>query len=209
MALPIVSIVSGGWSASQVDLTKIPGPVIGVNNATLHMPRVDMAITMDRRWAEAYWPWIRERGNAGSLKAFLRRNNVCNIAERPDWLTIYKNDHKSFVMSDETNTLNGTNSGGVALNLAYSLKPRQLLLFGFDYRRGPKGQFHWFEPSTNTGVVGAYAIHDNRYRNWAREFEYAGEQFRRAGIEVLNVSDTTVVTAFKRVSPKEYSKAFA
>jgi hypothetical protein len=110
-------------------------------------------------------------------------------------------------MSDEPDTLNGTNSGGVALNLAYSLKPRQLLLFGFDYRRGPKGSFIGSShrripassaptPSTTTAIA------------TGRASLKGGRAIPRRN-RSLNVSDTTVVTAFKRISPKEYSKAFA
>jgi hypothetical protein len=206
----IVSLVSGGPSASQVDLRKIHGTVIGVNNAALHMPRIDHAITMDRRWAEAHWHTLKDRNELGSnIQAWFRRNNVCNIHERPEWLTIYKCNHKTPVMSDEIGTLNGTNSGGVALNLAYHLRPKVLFLFGFDYRKGPKSQWHWFEAKADTGVVGAHSIHEGRYANWAREFDQVGPQFKASGIDVVNVSETSLVTAFRKISPKEFMKEFA
>ncbi len=202
--MEVISIVSGGPSASHVDLSKVPGFVIGVNNASLHAPRLDAAISMDRRWAEAYWPWMKARGDAGTLKVWLRPNNVLNIPERPEWLTVYKCDHKLFAMSEEPGTLNGTNSGGVALNLAYSFKPKSIFLFGFDYARGTKGQWHWFEKQSAADAVGNFTINERRYAGWAREFEVPGRQFRNAGIDVINVTDTTSVKAFRTISPREF-----
>lgn len=209
MAAEIISIVSGGWSAGQVDLASIPGFVIGVNNAALHVPRRDSAISMDRRWAEAYWPWAKAHGEAGKLKLWLRPNNILNIPERPDWLKVYNCNHRSHLMSDEPDTLNGTNSGGVALNLAYSLKPRMVYLFGFDYRPGPRGEWHWFETTGATNTVGAFTIHPGRYAGWAREFSDVALQFRLKGIEVLNVSAISTVTAFRKITPKEFSRIAA
>lgn len=200
----VVSVISGGWSASQVDLARAPGFVIGVNNAAIHAPRVDAAISMDRRWAEAYWPWAAERSAVGEFKLWLRPNNVLNITDRPDWLQIYRCNHRTHIMSDEAGVLNGTNSGGVALNLSYSMRPKTVYLFGFDYRPGPHGEPHWFENSGNTGVVGAFSIHNRRYAGWAKEFDAAGRKFIAAGIDVVNVSDTSIVRAFRRLSPSAF-----
>lgn len=202
----VVSIVSGGWSASQVDLNAVPGFVIGVNNSSLHMPRIDAGISMDRRWAEAYWPWFKTKNETQRLELYLRPNNVLNIIERPDWLHVYKCDHRSHVMSDEPGKLNGTNSGGVALNLAYQMRPKTLYLFGFDYRPGPKSEWHWFEHGVGKDVVGAYSIQAGRYGGWARQFDAAGPMFKSKGIDVVNVSDISVVRAFRKLSPRDFMK---
>lgn len=203
-----VSIVSGGFSASQVDLTTVPGFVIGVNNSALHQPRIDAAITMDRRWSEAHWPFFVEK--AGAIKVWMRPNNVIRIKKvpgwtKPEWLTVYQCDHKSHLMSDIPGQLNGTNSGGVALNLAYSFKPKKLYLFGFDYCPGPRQEMHWFAQG-ETGRVGDYPIHTGRYAGWARQFSDVAPQFRQKGIDVVNVSASSIVTAFRKITPKEYAK---
>ncbi len=202
----MVSIVSGGPSAALVDIAKVPGHVIGVNNAALHMTRIDSAISMDRRWAEAHFPWFKER--AGAVRLWLRPNNISNLRKlpewQPDWLHVYQCDHKSWRMSDEPGRLNGTNSGGVALNLAYSFKPRKVYLFGFDYT-APNGSHHWFAKG-ETGRVGDYPIHPNRYRNWALEFDAVAPQFSQRGIEVVNVSSISLVRAFRKIAPADYMK---
>lgn len=43
-----VTIVAGGWSASKVDLTILPGKIIGVNDAWKYLPRCDVVVSMDR-----------------------------------------------------------------------------------------------------------------------------------------------------------------
>lgn len=206
----VVSIVSGGPSAALVDLSKVPGLVIGVNNAALHMQRIDAAVTMDRRWSEAHWPYFQERD--GAIKLWLRPNNISNLRKLPEWprpwVTVYQCDHRSHLMSDEPGRLNGTNSGGVALNLAYSFRPRKVYLFGFDYTASPKGAHHWFA-NGETGRVGDYPIHPNRYRNWALEFDHVAPQFSVKGIEVVNVSSISLVRAFRKVAPADYMKGIS
>lgn len=204
--MDVVSIISGGPSASLIDLNQVPGFVIGVNNASLHIPRIDAAVSMDRRWAEAYWPWCNERNENGRLEVHLRPNAVLNIPDRPEWLRVYQCDHRMHIMSDEPGRLNGTNSGGIALNLAYQMRPKRLYLFGFDYRPGPKNEWHWFEHTGKTDTVGAFSIHANRYRGWAQQFSDAGPKFKARGIQVLNVSDISMVTAFPKISPRDFMK---
>lgn len=171
------------------------------------MTRIDGAITMDRRWSEAHWPYFREKN--GAIKLWMRPNNVQNLRKlpewQPDWVTVYQCDYKSWRMSDEHNRLNGTNSGGVALNLAYSFKPRKVYLFGFDYCPSPKGAHHWFA-NGETGRVGDYPINPNRYRNWAFEFDAVAPQFSERGIEVVNVSSISFVRAFRKIAPADYMK---
>lgn len=206
----IVSIVSGGPSAAHVDLNKIPGFVIGVNNAALHMSRIDGAITMDRRWSEAHWPHFRDL--AGAVKLWMRPNNVQNLRKlpewKPDWVTVYQCDHRQHTMSDEPGKFHGTNSGGVALNLAYQMKPKVLFIFGFDYCPSASGSHHWFAKG-ETGRVGDYPIHSGRYYGWARQFDDVGPQFEAKGIDVVNVSVHSVVRAFRKVSPNDFAKVAA
>lgn len=204
----VVSIVGGGWSASQVDLRTLPGLIVGVNNAAFYAPRVDVVVSMDRRWSEFRWPWIREQGEAGKLQAWLRRSACKNLPEEFPWLRKFENDHTRSEFSAEPDTLHGTNSGGCALALAYALKPRTVYLFGYDLRPGPKGQGHWYGKNEPRGVaeVGSAPIHTPRYASWAKEYHTPSLQFRVAGIDVVNVSDTSLITAFRKISPREFGK---
>lgn len=176
-----ITIVAGGWSASQFDLRKLPGTLIGVNDAAVLMPRVDLIVSMDRLWAEHRFEQLRRLGKP----TWLRRKTLMNIDTRNcPWLTPFDNDHTSTVLSEEPGRLNGTHSGFCALNLAYQLRPTALYLVGFDMARGPRGEAHWFPPyswslqSTGSG----------RLALWARQFEGAAGRFSAEGIRVFLAS---------------------
>jgi hypothetical protein len=52
-------VVAGGWSVSQVDLSRIPGTIIAINDSAIHLPRFDIVVSMDRLWTEHRWAELR------------------------------------------------------------------------------------------------------------------------------------------------------
>jgi hypothetical protein len=188
-----ISVLAGGWSVKGLDLTRLPGMVIGVNDAGVRAPRVDAVVTMDRLWLEWRWPDLcRTQTPTWARPAALK-----HIHDRPPWLTVFECDWQSAEMSDEPGRLNGTNSGGCALNRAYQLRPRRVVLFGFDMGRSPQGESYWYPnyPWKPTGGAGS------KYAQWSRQFEPAAKAFRAAGIEVLNASPVSRIPAFRKVAP--------
>ena len=199
-----ITIVAGGWSASQFDLEKLPGTVIGVNDAGLLVPHVDIIVSMDRLWAENRIDQLR-----GLRKpTWLRKRTLMNIDLTGclSWITPFENDHQSTVLSDQPGTLNGTHSGFCALNLAYQLKPCDLYLVGFDMARGPKGEAHWFPPyawSVNSTGAARLAV-------WAQQFEGAAKQLTYAGIRTfIATTGVPVLLPFARISRKGLEAACA
>lgn len=199
-----ITIVAGGWSASQFDLAKLPGTIIGVNDAGLLLPHVDIIVSMDRLWAENRFDQLR-----GLRKpTWLRRKTLMNIdlAGCP-WVTPFENDHTSIVLAEDPGTLNGTHSGFCALNLAYQLRPVDLYLVGFDMARGPKGQAHWFKPypwSENSTGAARLAV-------WANQFDGAALQLHEAGIRtfIATTGGIPVYLPFARINRKGLEAACA
>lgn len=192
-----ITIVAGGWSASQFNLEKLPGTVIGVNDAGLLAPHVDIIVSMDRLWAEHRFEQLR----ALHKPTWLRRKTLMNIDPTGcPWVTPFENDHTSTTLSETPGTLNGTHSGFCALNLAFQLRPVDLYLVGFDMQRGPKGQPHWFPAypwsETSTGAA--------RLAVWARQFEGAALQLHARGIRVCiaTTGGMPVLLPFPRISRK-------
>lgn len=130
-----VTVLAGGWSASQFDLAKLPGTVIAVNDSAVYAPRWDICISMDRLWSENRFDWMRKQ----KKPIWLRRSTIKNF-EQLEHMTAFDNDHVSTILSDEEYLLNGTHSGFCALNLAYQMRPRDIYLVGFDMTRGPRGE---------------------------------------------------------------------
>jgi hypothetical protein len=186
-----VTIVGGGWSAKGY-LDRLEGFVIGVNDAALLAP-CDAALSMDRLWAENRWDALKAR--AGTT--WLRLAAVKNIPEHPDWLRLFGCDHTSTVMTDAHHWLNGTHSGFCAMNLAYQMRPKRLVLVGFDMGRGPQGQAHWW-PDYPWAKPGG-ATSGGKFRAWAAQFEGAARQFAEADISV-EVWGATAIPSFRKAA---------
>lgn len=191
-----VTVLAGGWSASKVDLRKLPGTVIAVNDAAYYAPRWDICVSMDRLWAENRWALI-ERSTTRAI--FLRRSTMKNVDPRElKHVHLFENDHKATVLSDERGTLHGTNSGFCALNLAYQMRPQKLFLVGFDMALGPRGERHWFPNYPWKGGGGSGA---GKLAEWSRQFDTAAIQLERVGISVAICSSSSPIKRWPRIDP--------
>lgn len=206
MSIDVISVLGGGWSAATYDKSKLPGLIIGVNDSAVRAP-CEIAVSMDRLWTEHRWRWLQERlTQVRPLRdAHIRRSALSNIADRPPWLHVFENDHMSVDLTDEPGRLNGTNSGVCAINLAFQMRPRRVILFGFDMTRSPKGQAYWFPPYEWARPEGATSA--GKYRAWASEFATIARQFEAEGIEVLNASLVSAISAFPKVDPRSLLRA--
>lgn len=194
--LETVSVLAGGWSVRGLDLARLPGCVIAVNDAGVLAPRVDSVVTMDRLWLEWRWNDL----NRLQRTTWARPACLLNLPGRPPWLKVFACDWQSTEMSATPDTLNGTNSGLCALNLAYQLRPARVVLFGFDMGRSAKGEAYWYAPypwRPNGGTS------NQRYGEWAAQFGPAARAFKARGIEVLNASPTSRIPAFPKVDPNK------
>jgi hypothetical protein len=191
-----ISILGGGHSARHYDRARLPGLVIGVNDAAILAPCA-IAVSMDRLWTEARWTQLESL----AVPTFIRRSAIKNVGSRPPWLTIFENDHASVDMTDAAGALNGTNSGVCAINLAYQRRPERVILWAFDMNRDERGRAYWFDDYPWAKPGGATG--NARYAAWAAEFAIIARQFDAEGIEVLNASPGSAISAFPKVKPEE------
>jgi hypothetical protein len=192
-AIETVCVIGGGWSVRGVDLAALPGILIGVNDSAIHA-RVDIAVSMDRLWAEHRFVELRERRRL----TYLRRSAVQNLDTRWPWLHVFDNDHESVELSEDLARLNGTNSGVCAINLAFQLRPKRIVLFGFDMNRSKHGAAHWYPAYPWTTAAGATS--SGKYNAWAAQFDRIAAQCKAAGIEVVNASPTSAIKSFPKTS---------
>lgn len=186
-----ICIIAGGWSVRGVDLASLPGVRIGVNDAAI-LTRCDIAVSMDRLWVEHRYAELRQMRRL----AWLRRSAVQNVDTRWPWLHVFDNDHDSVELVDQPHQLNGTNSGTCAIALAYWLRPKRCILFGFDMCRGPRGEAHWFAPYP---WAPGGATSSGKFRAWAAEFDRIAEQCRGV-MEIINASPSSAIRAFPKTS---------
>ena len=206
MRLDTVSVVAGGWSFAEVDHSKLPGLVVAVNGAALHLRRrPEELVTMDRLWIEHSWSWlVQQHQREGAEWIMHARTSAIRIIDHKElapqmgWIRTFKCNKTTMDLSNREGHLNGNNSGRCAINRAYQLHPRRVLLFGFDMCVSPQGRAYWYQHYA--WAKGATGSGPRTYREWAPQFRVAAKQMAKAGIEVLNVSPSSRIDAFKKVS---------
>lgn len=190
----VISVVAGGWSFRGVDQRRVPGLVIGVNDAGTRLPICHTIVSMDRLWTEHRWEELKR------LRRYTLLREAClpNIKERPWWLDVYKCDHTTSEIGGYRQ-FNGTNSGAVAAQFALAFNPKVLYLFGFDMGVCPRTKrkywyddYSWVKPGAGVGNLHA----------WAKQFEPLAAEAKRRGIKVLNCSLASTIPVFKKVDPQ-------
>lgn len=206
MSNEIISVVGGGWSFAEVDQKKLPGLIICANEAGVLLPRADAIVTMDRLWTENRFSALEQFRRS----FYVRRGALQNIDKARcigSWLKPFECSNLAIEedgvagFSEDASILNGDNSGVNALNLAYILRPKQLLMFGFDMCRHPNGNPYWYPPYSWVAQTGG--TKPAKYDKWAREFNNIAIAFASIRCVVLNVSAHTKINAFRKVTPKQ------
>lgn len=202
MSGQIITVVAGGWSVRDISIQHLCGQIIAVNDAAVHLPVVDIVVSMDRLWTEHRWRWLCRRAG----ETWLRRSAVQNLDIQHEvaagWLHVFECQHESHEFASAHGHLNGTNSGLCALNLAWQLRPARVYLLGFDMCRSKAGRTSWHPPYSWAQPNGATS--NGKYATWAGQFDDAALRFQSIGCDVWNVSPASAITAFPKMTPAEY-----
>lgn len=96
----------------------------------------------------------------------------------------------------------GNNSGYQAINLAYHLGAKRIVLVGYDMRLGRNGETHWNYGQRPEGA------RDNDYENVIRysmlpHFKTLAAPLEAAGVEVLNATPQSALQVWPAVTLKE------
>lgn len=115
------------------------------------------------------------------------------LAYRPD-LKIYRNDGPEGLCEDPDGLRTGCNSGYQAVNLAYHMLARRIVLLGYDLQ-GLAGRMHWFDR--------AFEHKESAYRAWAPIFRTLVAPLARHGVVVLNATPRSALDAFPMATLQE------
>lgn len=85
----------------------------------------------------------------------------------------------------------GGNSGFQAVNIAALMGAKRIVLLGFDMQ-ATGGKRHWF--GDHPGVLNKAS----KYWEWAKAMDAAAPHYAKAGIEIVNCSRQTALTAYPR-----------
>jgi hypothetical protein len=188
-----VVIVASGPSATSVDLTPARGVArfIAINNSWKLAPWADMLYACDLAWwdhAEGCpeFEGMKVSSDPYAVRKYLDINHI--LCRR---LTDRIN------MTDNLEIGWGGNSGFGAINIAAKAKVSRIVLVGFDMRVDLGTHWHGRHP----GEMHNPTVNNiGRYR---RAIDAAAEPLREAGIEVLNCSPVSRLTAYRKVDFQE------
>lgn len=196
-----VAIVGGGPSLQGFDFHRLQDRfrVLTVNASAFDVPFATAGFSIDRKAARYWWQRLKAEvsfpfylampepilvefdGPPPPSMVFLRRVQGTSFTAHPGWIST------------------GGTSGFGALHLAFLKGARQITLFGFDYRPSARGQWHHNEAHYNFRQTQAL----NDWAQWARNFDHVAPVLKEAGVEVINASPDSAITAFPRVSINE------
>lgn len=213
----ICTILCSGRSARLANLKLLEGTctTITVNNSWRGYPEASYWLTSD--------PWGISINNpsqlppenecSSELYAVVHQQFGTNYAPNPAWkkqpdprvhcimrhvesnISQAASQTFSFGLIEDRRILASGNSGYSALNFAYLLKPKRIILLGCD------GQQNGYFYKAKTGDPKQGQLKDMR-----KMFYSAKKQLDDAGIEVVNLSNETVIDFFKTDHPKNLNK---
>jgi hypothetical protein len=191
-----VAILASGPSLTRAQADYVRGKcrVIAVNNQGIDTetdgivqpalaPWADILYAADAKW----WNCYRTRALAfAGLKV-----SGTHVAH-PGVHTLKRSHQKVF--DPRPTHVCGSNSGYQALHLAVQLGATRILLLGFDLRFGVNGRKH------NHGNHPPRLNSRPNFATWRHQFDQLAPVLRARGVEVVNCSPSSALTAFKRAS---------
>lgn len=180
-------IIGGGPSLTGLDWNRLAGKrTIAINKALLSYPNADVLYWTDSR----FYSWHKlDIDRFKGLKYAIRFNATHNGEVQ------LLNRGMRFGLETRADTLaHGNNSGYAAINLAYHLGAKRIVLLGYDMGNvGGKSHFH--------DGYATRATSDEIYqKQFIPGFDFLAAELKKKGVEVLNACPTSKLTAFPRIS---------
>lgn len=181
---------------------------VAVNDAYLWAPWADVLYAADSEWHQ--WntegrakpllgltaDQVHQQFAAFSGQKCSTQNSGANIKD--DAVHILRNkhfpNHGDGISLDPRALATGRNSGFQAINLAILAGAKQILLLGFDGKRGPNGETHFFGDHPRITPV------DPFYEAMRKAFSAAERPIKEAGVSIVNCSPGSALDSFPKMS---------
>jgi hypothetical protein len=178
-------IIASGPSLTVEDVNAIRNqPTIAINDNYLLAPWADVLYACDVCW----WDW-----HAEGLKSFKGRKITQDKEAAEKYGLEYIRSVDADGLSRDPSCIHkGSNSGIQAINLAYHLGARRIVLLGFDMQ-ATGGKTHWH--GKHPGESADYGP----WHKWLWRYQLVADDAKRMGLEIVNASRETALTCFPRV----------
>ena len=188
-------IIGGGPSLRGVDLESLlkGRRVIGVNYAGL-LPWTDLCWFGDCRWFD--WN-IENLQKHAAIKI-----TCCERLHVVPWLRVMRRSKKrAGIDTDPQFIAWNWNSGGSAVNLAYHLGARRIVLMGFDLKRDEANNTHWHDEYKKVNPGQEDIVYT--YRKFKRGFDEIASDAVKLGVEIVNATPGSALESFPICSREE------
>lgn len=182
-----VYIIGGGPSLIDFDWKRLSGKrIIAVNKSILSYPNADALYWTDSR----VYGWNKtEIDKFKGLKYTIRHH-----VTYPSDVKVLRKSNKFGLECAKDAICHGNNSGYAAINLAYLLGAKRIILLGYDMKNdGKRGHYHDGYPVPVTG--------NNIYKDqFIPGFQIIADMLKQKNIEVYNASMTSALTVWPKIS---------
>ena len=182
-----VFIIGGGPSLQDFNWTGLYGKkTIAINKSLLSFPQANVLYWTDSR----VYSWMKADIDNFKGPKYTIRDNPSYIGD----IKILRKGNK-FGLEEAKDTLShGNNSGYAAINLAYHLGAKRIILLGYDMGNdGKRGHHHDGYPVPVTG--------DNIYRDqFIPGFKILADLLKTKGIEVYNASPNSLLNTWPKIT---------
>lgn len=181
---PFFIIASGpSLTRSDVEAIKGKGTVIAINDNYKMAPWADYLYFCDPKW----FNWHKEDAEFQHFPGEIWTQD--EETAKQNGFTYIKSASGEGLSTDPKVIYQGSNSGFQAINLAYHLGAKQIILLGYDMQT-TDGKNHWFGHHPDNVV--------SSYKNWMGFYNRLAEDAKAKGLHIVNCSRETALTCFER-----------
>jgi hypothetical protein len=157
--------------------------VIAVNSTIFSAPFADICYAWDKKWWTKYLADVKRLG--------CRR--ITAGKGRPGCEEFPRVPQREF----SEDAIGGNNSGHQAVNLAYMLGAKEIIMLGFDCQHTDGEAHHHGDHPKPLGNA-------TNCQNWLPGFRVLSERLRERGVKVVNCSPRTALDCFERHRLEDY-----
>jgi len=188
-----IYIVGGGPSLKDFDFELLKNKiVIAVNKAFLYLPFAQVLYWSDSSFYDTFKKEIHLfKGIKATKNPSPKNDDIINLVETGrEGLELEPNGIRT-----------GGNSGYAAINVAYHLGAKKIVLMGFDGKNGPGGNTHWHDGYGKKG-----ASDEVMQRNWLPHYSSLVNALEDRRVKIYNTFKFSEIKEIEKIS---YTEALA
>jgi hypothetical protein len=188
-----VVVIGGGPSltSAQVEACRGRARVVAVKEAARLAPWADVLYFCDEFWFRENREDVDNfKGQVATLRNEKLRDEIPGLAS-------YRHDGLEGLCEAADGLRVGHNSGYQAINLAFHMGAKRILLLGLDMKKAASGAQHWFQRKRPAPPIALYEEH------LLPMFQTLVAPLARHGVEVLNCSPDSAIACFRKLPIEE------